>query len=104
MDCSISGSSVHGISQAEILEWVAISFSRDLPDPEIKLAVSCIAGRFFTTEPQGSPVHQLFGNLTPLVGPTLSPFSQQSQVPTGSWGGCSGSIGPGQLSRESGTR
>ena len=33
MDCSLSGSSVHGISQARILEWVAFSFSRDLPDP-----------------------------------------------------------------------
>ena len=28
MDCSLPGSSVHGISQAKILEWVAISFSR----------------------------------------------------------------------------
>ena len=33
MDCSPSGSSVHGISQARILEWVAISFSRDLANP-----------------------------------------------------------------------
>ena len=31
----LPGSSVHGISQARILEWVAISSSRDLPDPEI---------------------------------------------------------------------
>ena len=31
----LPGSSVHGILQAIILEWVAISFSRDLPDPEI---------------------------------------------------------------------
>ena len=36
MDCSPSGSSVHGISQAKILEWVVISFSRVLPDPRIK--------------------------------------------------------------------
>ena len=36
MDCSPPGSSVHGILQARILEWVAISFSRDLPDPGIK--------------------------------------------------------------------
>ena len=28
MDCSLSGSSVHGISQARVLEWIAISFSR----------------------------------------------------------------------------
>ena len=37
MDCRPPGSSVHGISQERILEWVAISFSReDLPDPGIK--------------------------------------------------------------------
>ena len=36
MDCSLPGSYVHGIFQARILEWVAISFSRDLPDPGIK--------------------------------------------------------------------
>jgi len=33
MDCSPTDSSVHGILQARILEWVAIPFSRDLPDP-----------------------------------------------------------------------
>ena len=37
MDCSPPGSSVHGVSQARILEWVAISFSRDLPHPGLKL-------------------------------------------------------------------
>ena len=36
MNCSLSGSSVHGISQARILEQVAISYSRDLPDPGIE--------------------------------------------------------------------
>ena len=36
MDCSPSGSSVHGILQARILEWVAISFSGDLLDSGIK--------------------------------------------------------------------
>ena len=52
MNCSLSGSSVHGISQARILEWVAISFSRDLPDPGIKpasLMSPAKAGGFFTT-------------------------------------------------------
>ena len=37
MDYSPPGSSVRGISQAGKLEWVAISYSRDLPDPGIKL-------------------------------------------------------------------
>ena len=37
MDCGPPGSSVHGILQAGILEWVAISFSGDLPHPGIEL-------------------------------------------------------------------
>jgi len=36
MDCSPPGSSVHGILQAKILEWVAVPSSRDLPSPGIK--------------------------------------------------------------------
>jgi len=40
MDCSPPDSSLHGISQAGILEWVAISYSRGLPNPRMKLAVS----------------------------------------------------------------
>ena len=38
MDCSLPGPSVHGILQARILEWVAIPFSRDLPDPGLESA------------------------------------------------------------------
>ena len=37
MDYSPAGSSVHGILQARILEWVAILFSRGLLDPGFKL-------------------------------------------------------------------
>ena len=54
MDCSLPGSSVHGILQARILEWVAMSSPEDLPDPGIKLRspalqmTSWIAGGFFT--------------------------------------------------------
>ena len=36
MDCSLTGSSVHGIFLARVLEWGAISFSRDLPDPGVE--------------------------------------------------------------------
>ena len=36
MDCSPPGPSIHGIFQARVLEWVAISFSRDLPGPGIE--------------------------------------------------------------------
>ena len=48
MDCSPPGFSVHGIFQARILEWVAISFSRGSSWPWDWTQVSCPAGRFFT--------------------------------------------------------
>ena len=48
MDCSLTGSPVHGIFQARILEWVAIPFSRRPSQPRDQTQVSCIAGRFFT--------------------------------------------------------
>ena len=47
------GSSVHGISQARILEWVATCFSRGSPWPKDQTHNSCTAGRFFTAEPLG---------------------------------------------------
>ena len=56
MDCSPAGSSVHGISQARVLEWVAIYFSRGSSQPRDPTQVSCIAGRFFTAEPPGKPI------------------------------------------------
>ena len=46
MDCSQPGSSVHGILQARIREW--IPFSRGSSQPGDQTWVSCIAGRFFT--------------------------------------------------------
>ena len=48
-DCSLPGSSVHGILQAKILDWVAISFFRGSSQPRDQTLVSCIAGRFFAT-------------------------------------------------------
>ena len=45
---SPSGVSIHGIFQARILEWVAISFSRGSSWPRDWTQVSCIAGGFFT--------------------------------------------------------
>ena len=47
MDCSLPGSSIHGIFQARVLEWVAISFSRGSSQPEDRTQVSHIAGRRF---------------------------------------------------------
>ena len=53
MDCSPPGFSVHGISQARILEQVAISFSRGSSRLSDQTLISYIPGRFFTTEPPG---------------------------------------------------
>ena len=47
-DCNLRGSSVHGIFQARVLEWVAISFSRGSSQPRDWTQVSLIAGRRFT--------------------------------------------------------
>ena len=49
MDCTLPGSSVHGILQARILEWVAIFFSKESSEPRDRTQVSCSAGRFFPT-------------------------------------------------------
>ena len=46
---------VHSISQARILEWVAIFFSRGSSLPGIELASPALAGGFFTMEPPGKP-------------------------------------------------
>ena len=48
VDCSPPGSSVHGILQVRILEWVAIPFSRGSSHPRDQTQVPCIAGRFLT--------------------------------------------------------
>ena len=47
MDCSSPGSYVHGILQARMLEWAAISFSRGSSQPRDQTWLSCIADRFF---------------------------------------------------------
>ena len=43
LDCNPPGSSVHGISQARILEWVAISSSRGFSQPRDQTRVSCVS-------------------------------------------------------------
>ena len=48
IDCSLPGSSVHGIFQAIVLEWVAISFSRGSSQPRARTRVSRIVDRRFT--------------------------------------------------------
>ena len=58
IDCSPPGSSVHGILQTRIVEWIAMPFSKGSSQPRGQDRVSCIsyiAGRFFTAEPPGKP-------------------------------------------------
>ena len=76
MDCrSLPCSSVHGIFQARVLEWVAISFSRGSSWPRDRTQVSCIVGRCFTiwATKEVPNLHQkqkrswsLFGGLLPV--------------------------------------
>ena len=59
MDCSLPGSSIHGSSQARILEWIAISFSGIFQTQGLNsdlLHLQVLAGSFFTTEPPEKPM------------------------------------------------
>ena len=55
MNCSLPGSSVHGIFQAIVLEWIAISFSRGSSRPRDRTRVSRIVDRHFTALPSEPP-------------------------------------------------
>ena len=54
-DCSRPGSSVRGVIQAGIMEWVAIPFPRDLPYPGIKPTSLSWQADSSPSEPQGKP-------------------------------------------------
>ena len=56
MDCRPPGSSVHGILQARILEWISIPSPGDLPDPGIKTASAALACCLFVVGPPGKPL------------------------------------------------
>ena len=62
VDCSLPGSSVHGISQARILEWVAVSPGY-LPSSGIEPVSSALAGGFFTAKPRKPGAVVLAGKL-----------------------------------------
>ena len=68
MDYSPPGSSVHGILQARILEGVAISFFRDLPDPGIKLRSPTLQADSLPTELQGKPNSLAYAKDHPKLG------------------------------------
>ena len=74
MDSSLTGSSVHGILQPRILEWVVIPFSRDHPNPGLNLGLPhhrCII--LYRLSHQGSPYMQ---NLM-----LINLFTHQKQIP-----------------------
>ena len=55
MDCSLPGSSIHGIFQARILEWVAFPSPGDLPDPGIEPWSPALQADSLPFEPPGKP-------------------------------------------------
>ena len=67
VDCSPPGSSVHGILQSRITEWVAMASSRVSSQPRDQIKVSRIAGRFFTVW-AGKPMNTAVGSLSLLQG------------------------------------
>ena len=71
MDCRPPGSSVHGICQARILEWVAISFSRGSSQPRDWTQLSCIIGDSLPSEPPGTIIHYHKLNDTPTGALTV---------------------------------
>ena len=103
MDCSPPGSSVHGILQARILEWVAISSSRGSSRPRAQTWVSVLAGGFFTAEPPGKPYLLQFLLHTILLCPTFMEEEPRGQGQGGAGGHlevsrqeryhCSGTVG-----------
>ena len=105
-DCSPPGSSVHGILQARILEWVATPSSRGSFWPRDRTGVSCIsctAGKFFPAEPLGKPWGEKRDGVSPEIklhpeSPWIAGCSARTQFmartcpatapcPFSSWGG-----------------
>ena len=64
MDCNLPGSSVHGIAQARVLEWVAIPFSRESSPPGIKPRSPTLQADASPSEP---PEPNLLSGITALI-------------------------------------
>ena len=74
-DCSFLSSSVHGILQARILEWVVMPFSRGTSQPRNRTHTSmssALVNEFFTTEPPGKQCIQTAGYYSELKRNKLS--------------------------------
>ena len=88
MDCSLSGSSIHGIFQARVLEWIAIFFSRGSSRPRNRTRVSRIAGRRFTVWATREASVTSFTPVTSFVpvnscfcGSIFNPYGKTSSAP-----------------------
>ena len=57
VDCNPPDSSIHRISQARILEWVAIFFSRGFSRPRDQTGIMCLTSDFFLAESPGKSLH-----------------------------------------------
>ena len=74
----------HGISQARILELVAISFSKGFFQPMDQTHISSLAGGFFTTEPSGKPLILCFSSVqfsSSVTSDSLRPHGLQHARP-----------------------
>ena len=65
MNCSPPGSSLHGISQARILEWVATSFSRGSSRPRDRNRVSSVVGNALPSETPGKSDSSMYPFIAP---------------------------------------
>ena len=115
MDRSLPGSSVYGVSEGRILEWVGISFFRASSAPRDQTYVSCTAGGIFTTELPGKPYQSVntgtgdsgvggrrgsplsscvsLDTLGPFSGPWLSFLKMEMTAVSSSVGSCEVEMG-----------
>ena len=68
MDCSLPGSSVHGILQVRILEWVTMTSPGDLPDPGMNPRSPALQEDSLPSEPSGKPKNTGVSSLSLLPG------------------------------------
>ena len=90
MDCSLLGSSVHGILQAEILEWVAFPSPGDLRNPGIKPGSLALQADSLLSEPPGTlrnvPTVDVLRLLNTLAVTKMAVIPGGREVTLNSWG------------------
>ena len=79
MDCSLPGSSIYGIFQARILEWVAIPFSKGSPDPGVEPRSPALQVDSLPSEPPGKP-HTCWINGFIFMNPFLMVYAAVPQT------------------------